>query len=278
MIRRPPHTPIASTARENLSRLLDALPYADDDRHPTRVVRAACLRRAKFLTDPFFETLFVPDLELLFDLYDEHAFRGLLSRALPAGSPGRPNLRVSSRMTRTAGKTLHRHVRISPFSDRCASSLEIAISAPLLAAEIDTENGTRVVGVLCHDRLAVLQRVFEHELIHALLFCLDSDVRCSRESFRSIAFGLFGHLESTHTLQLAPPAWKRPEARAAAPNVRPGDRVRFDFRGTVREGLVNRITRRATVLVEDPAGRRYSDGVRYLKYYIPLGMLTVIDA
>jgi hypothetical protein len=36
---------------------------------------------------------------------------------------------------------------------------------------------------------------------------------------------------------------------------------------------VNRVTKRATVLVEDARGVRYSDGRRYAKFYVPVGML-----
>jgi len=59
--------------------------------------------------------------------------------------------------------------------------------------------------------------------------------------------------------------------------VRPGDRVRFEFQGEHHEGVVNRITRRATVLVDDPGGAVYDDGFRYRKYYIPLALLERLD-
>jgi hypothetical protein len=39
---------------------------------------------------------------------------------------------------------------------------------------------------------------------------------------------------------------------------------------------VNRITRRATILVEDSRGERFSDGKRYLKYYVPIHQLRPI--
>ena len=37
---------------------------------------------------------------------------------------------------------------------------------------------------------------------------------------------------------------------------------------------MNRITKRATVLVEDPQGILYSDGKHYKAFYIPLPMLA----
>jgi hypothetical protein len=38
-------------------------------------------------------------------------------------------------------------------------------------------------------------------------------------------------------------------------------------------GRVNRITRRATVLVPAPTGELFSDGKRYLRFYVPLEQL-----
>ena len=55
--------------------------------------------------------------------------------------------------------------------------------------------------------------------------------------------------------------------------IRCGDSVTFKVDGTRRTGVVNRITKRATVLVKDPAGTEYTDGVRYAKFYVPLPML-----
>jgi hypothetical protein len=46
--------------------------------------------------------------------------------------------------------------------------------------------------------------------------------------------------------------------------------VTFLFEGRPLTGRVNRLTKRATVLVEDPEGERFSDGRRYRKYYVPI--------
>ena len=54
-------------------------------------------------------------------------------------------------------------------------------------------------------------------------------------------------------------------------------RTFFSFEGERLTGIVNRITRRATVLVPHPQGVRYSDGGHYRKYYIPLGQLEKLD-
>ncbi len=38
---------------------------------------------------------------------------------------------------------------------------------------------------------------------------------------------------------------------------------------------MNRITKRATVLVEDPDGMKFSDGLRYRTYYVPIACLDL---
>ena len=54
-----------------------------------------------------------------------------------------------------------------------------------------------------------------------------------------------------------------------------GARVTFRYQGGWLEGRVNRVTKRATVLVDDPTGERWSDGRRYARYYVPLGELRL---
>ena len=55
-------------------------------------------------------------------------------------------------------------------------------------------------------------------------------------------------------------------------------KVSFKIDGRALTGIVNRVTKRATVLVEDDEGRLYSDNKRYLKYYVPLSMLEVVSS
>jgi hypothetical protein len=62
--------------------------------------------------------------------------------------------------------------------------------------------------------------------------------------------------------------------RAANAGIRTGTHVGFLFEGKRLEGRVNRITTRATVLVEDAEGQPFSDGRRYKTYYVPLPLLT----
>ena len=57
-----------------------------------------------------------------------------------------------------------------------------------------------------------------------------------------------------------------------------GVKVSFTIDGRALTGVVNRVTKRATVLVEDDEGRLYSDSKKYLKYYVPLNMLEVVSS
>ncbi|WP_406696014.1 hypothetical protein V5E97_33960 [Singulisphaera sp. Ch08] len=66
-----------------------------------------------------------------------------------------------------------------------------------------------------------------------------------------------------------------PQERAAAVyQVRVGDRVSFEHEGLRHVGVINRITKRATVLVEDPKGRPYTNGRRYSTFYVPVPSLS----
>jgi hypothetical protein len=170
-------------------------------------------------------------------------------------------------MTQSAGKTAVRLRR-----DRRGSSpsrdYEIAVSTTLLFQTFqDEERPVLMSGIPCPDRLTALQRVVEHEMIHLIEFLLWRNSSCSAQRFQSISHRFFGHTEHQH--QLITPrerAWTKFGITA-------GSRVSFRVDGEHYEGIVNRITKRATVLVEDRDGVQYSDGRRYTKYYVPLTML-----
>jgi hypothetical protein len=171
-------------------------------------------------------------------------------------------------MTSAAGKTFQRRPRHrhSPAAD-----YEIAISTTLLYETFNEEvRPITVSGVSCADRLEALQRIFEHEMLHLVEMLVWDHSSCSADRFRSMSHRLFGHLQSTH--QLITPR----EIAHAKYGVRAGQRVKFMFEGRRYVGVVNRVTKRATVLVPDPTGEAYTDGKRYLKFYIPLPMLTPI--
>ena len=214
-----------------------------------------------------------PDLALLFDLYDGRFFAGGLHRLLDAAAS--PLLfRTSRRLTRTAGTTTRfPGRRPRPGAPPAPPRYEIAVSAPLMFQTFhDVQRPVRVNGLLCVDRVEALQRVFEHELIHLLEMLVWTKSSCSAPRFRGLAWNYFGHSATKHDLIT------QDERASNRFGVRRGDRVTFVFEGVRRAGMVNRITRRATVLVESAAGTVYTDGKRYEKFYIPLGQLEKAPA
>lgn len=233
-----------------------------------RIYRAI-LGRSEHVRSGNFEAIGISDLRLLFDLYDAEFFGGFLGAMLLEDGAGEIRLRLSSRMTSAAGKTFSRRVRkrVGGKSEE-RHEYEIAVSTFLLFQTFrHVDRVVTVAGVVCRDRLESLQRIFEHELLHLAEFLAMGRSSCSAEPFRRYSREIFGHRASVH--ELVTPH----EVAAMAHAIRPGDRVRFDHEGISRVGRVNRITKRATVLVEDPAGRPFSDGKTYLTFYVPMPML-----
>src|SRR5262249_28162468 len=111
------------------------------------------------------------------------------------------------------------------------------------------------------------QRIFEHELLHLVEMLVWAKSNCSADRYKGLAWNFFAHTETRHDL-----VTQHERARTKF-DVRVGDRVSFEYEGTRHIGVVNSITRGATVLVESDRGTSYSDGKKYLKYYIPLTML-----
>jgi hypothetical protein len=107
----------------------------------------------------------------------------------------------------------------------------------------------------------------EHEVLHLVEMLVWGHSSCAAANFKALALCTFAHMEVTHDL-----ATQRERAREKF-NLSVGDLVTFEFEGVRRTGRLNRITRRATVLVEYPKGAPYSDGKCYAKFYVPLPML-----
>ena len=144
---------------------------------------------------------------------------------------------------------------------------EIAIATSPLFDTFKVDSAAKVGGVICHNRLQALQRIMEHEMLHLAELLLFSDSNCNGNQFKNYARRHFGHTESNHRL-LTP----RDVARKKL-GISLGDTVIFKLGGRPLKGVVNRITKRATVLVVDPKGTKYSDGKRYSKFYVPLNLL-----
>jgi hypothetical protein len=257
----PPPTP------DDLAcRLVERAYDGDQVARKARAIYDAVLRRSGHIARGNFERIAPADLALLFELYDEHFYAGDLGRLLTAS--GVPlTFELSARLTRSAGLTK----RFAARGAAAAARYEISLSTTLLFQTFqDVERVVRVNGLVCGDRLEAAQRIFEHELTHLLEMLVWGRSNCDQSRFRALVRNYYGHPQTRHDL-----VTQHERARARF-DVRVGDRVAFEFDGARHVGVVNRITRRATVLVEGDAGEVYSDGKRYVKYYIPLPMLEKV--
>ena len=233
-------------------------------------IRAALLRDSPHIRQPNFERIAAEDLEHLFDLYDRQFFDGWLRQAVKARTPVPLTFRVSRTMTRAGGKTiLHRRRRPG---GEWRTEYEIAIASRMLFMTFGRiDRPVTVGGLPCADRLEALQRIVEHELVHLIELVVWGRSSCRAGRFKALAANLFGHAGTTHAL-----VTPREEA-AVRHGIAPGGRVEFEYEGRRLVGKVNRVHRRATVLVDAPNGRPYTDGGRYAKFYVPLAMLRPVE-
>ncbi len=222
------------------------------------------LDASSVMDSPNFTASNARDLQLMADLYDRAFFGGhCMALARHYGM----QFRWSKRMTSTGGKTV-RTVNADSKTGKQQVRYEIVLSATLLFQTFsDLQRPIRVTGLLCTNRLQAMQRIIEHELIHLVEMLVWDDSCCAAPRFQSIAGRLFGHSEHKHDLITQQ---ERAERKF---NIRVGSHVQFQHEGKLRVGTVNRITRRATILVADPRGQLYDDGRRYLKYYVPISHL-----
>lgn len=223
-----------------------------------QAIQQALLRHSRHLREADFNAIHPDDLQLLFRLYDEAFFDGECARALQ----GRKlNFRLSPRMTRAGGTT----ARLVSRAGTVSYEISIAISM-LFDGFATRDREVSVGGLPCPSRVDALQHIFEHELVHLIELLCWGRSDCSAGRFQEIANRFFRHRAHTHNLVTR-------SERARASGIGVGSRVRFTFENREVTGRVNRITKRATVLVEDPEGERFSDGLRYRRYYVPIAAL-----
>jgi hypothetical protein len=239
-------------------------------------IHAEVLQLSRSMDKPNFSRIDSDDLRRMTMLYDRDFFDSQLLTLI-----GRERLRFgfSSRMTRVAGKLVthytNRRKRIIPLRKPSPSDdrkFEMILSSTLLfQAFNDVDRPIVVTGLRCRDRLEAMQRVCEHELVHLLEMFIWNDSSCSASRFQSIAQRYFGHTEHRHDLIT------QSERAARNFDIRVGSVVRFAHDGAHLTGWVNRITRRATILVEDVRGERFNDGKRYARFYVPLEKLELVQ-
>lgn len=161
-----------------------------------REIRETTLRESQFVRTPNFEKIHDDDIARLFELYDDAFFDGWLRDAVARKSKSPLTFRLSPTMTRAGGKTIRTRSRLTG-----QSRYQIAIGSNLLFmsfGQIDRE--ITVTGLVCHDRLAALQRIMEHEMLHLGELLTWNTSSCSAARFRSMAKNIFGHTDTKHEL------------------------------------------------------------------------------
>ena len=255
--------------------LLFALLYsgAEVDARSTRIYDEI-LTQSPNLRVGNFTLIGTDDLERLFSAYDREFFRGRLAEMLHEDGAHPMSFRLSRRLVGAAGQTMRlvRPVRRNG-RDTTQVEYEITVSSTLLFHTFQNVDRKVMVGGLeCRDRLEALQRIFEHELLHLAEFLGWGRSNCKQANFHALSRRIFAHEGVYHKL-----VTPREEAGVTY-GIVPGDMVTFEHEGTRHVGRVNRITRRATVLVESPNGRPYSDGKHYLRFYVPLLLLRKTES
>lgn len=210
-----------------------------------------------------FESVSSADLGQLFHVTDELFFDGGISRFMESSFDRPLKFRLSTRMTTSGGTT----TMFTMGKSRRYTEFEIAIATTPLFGTYKIDSHAKVGGLVCRSRLEALQRIMEHEIVHLVELLGTDDSNCQGRQFKLWVKQIFGHVESNHQLMTPSDIARRQLG------IRCGDEVIFSADGANRRGIVNRITKRATVLVKDPTGTRYTDGECYSKYYVPLPML-----
>lgn len=261
--------PLSPDSPAKLGQLLYQAPERWRNRNDWQALIAReVLEQSSVMDGENFRKISRQDLERMAEAYDRYFFDGL---CLPVARSHGMSFRLSSRMSRAGGKTTRQTFRATR-NREAAVRYEIALSTSLLFQSFRKPGDkTRVCGLWCNHRLAAMQRIVEHELIHLceMLVWIHSD--CAASRFQTVAHRLFGHTEHRHELIT------QQERAARDFNIKLGKRVVFRLNNQNLVGIVNRITSRATVLVPDPKGTRYSDGTHYSKYYVPLDQLRPVD-
>ena len=220
-------------------------------------------RNSSDVTSGDFKSMTPKDLELLFHEYDRVFFNGLISMVMDYVAHAPVCFRLSHRMTSNGGKIIYKRIRSSFGKDPYI--FEIVIAIDILYQQFQSGHGTVIVnGVLCRDRLYALLSVLEHEIIHLLEISLWGKSSCKKSRFHKMAVSIFGHTEFVHRMVTLK------ERAAKEHGIKIGSEVTFRHRGQEYEGIVNRITKRVTVLVNDVQGKLYNDGNRYQKFLLPL--------
>jgi len=249
-----------------LHRCLAAANGTNNNHNSLRLsVRNGVIKQSSNIDSPFFSTIDSNDLRTLFTLYDKHYFQGGLGDTL---GDTELTFGLSRRMLRSAGMT-KRYTLQAHEPSRYKYRIQFSTALLFNSFNNDDHRTVELCGIPCNDRLSALQLTMEHEIIHLIELLLWEHSSCKQNRFQTLSKNLFGHTKNTH--QLITPA----EIAASQYDILPGRRVSFLHNGNTLSGMVNRVNKRATVLVPDSNGALFSDGERYRKFYVPVQLLEL---
>jgi len=228
----------------------------------TKTIYSNMLNNSENVCEGNFTQISVVDLKFLFDQYNKEFFSGLLEDLLDKEEKSELSFRISSRMTKSGGST-------SKIVKQDQIIYKISISSYLLFQSfLNIKRTIRINGIICKDRLEALQRIFEHEIIHLLELLLYGDSNCSSDRFNTLAKKFFLHTDNKHQLIT------QEETAYFKFGLEVGDKVSFEYNNKTYIGIINRITKRATVLVKDNENSKHANKEGLLKFYIPLSILN----
>ncbi|WP_321474006.1 hypothetical protein [uncultured Paludibaculum sp.] len=179
-------SPSPALARTLLAENVLLFLWSDDlIAHRMKQVREHVQSQSRHLHRDDFAVVHPRDLHLLFEAYDKYCFEGLCGGALEGHSL---SVRLSTRGGQAPGMTL-RHT-----SRNGEISYEISIDVdPLFGAQIENSRPITVCGVQCTSRFEVLQRLFEHELVHLIEILCWGGSDCAGARFHGITARNFRH-------------------------------------------------------------------------------------
>lgn len=208
------------------------------------------------------EVITEKDLKILFGLYGtiflEDYFKDYFKGSI--------KFSLSHQMTKSAGitKTPRDIAFISPEKQQ----FEIKISLDFLFDFYKSTREKSVGGIIANDPLDALMLVLEHEICHVIEFHIFKFSSCKKQQFKTIINNIFGHKESYHKLTT------NSELIYKDFGLKQNDKVSFDYEGKILKGIIYRINKRATVMVEDKKGTYKNQfGKSFSKFYVPINSL-----
>ncbi|QGU94881.1 hypothetical protein GOM49_06995 [Clostridium bovifaecis] len=239
--------------------------FENEVKNKRAFLRNEFIAKSKNISDGEIKKISIGDLQLLFNLYDKYFFKNYFKENFR----GKITFSLSKRMTRSAGKTIVPRINASLEEDKQKYEIRIGINFFFQYYELDREK--LVAGAKTEDPLHALFMVFEHELIHFIEFYVFGDSSCKNKRFKETAMSTFSHKDVSHSLPT------NREIIDKSLGIKIGDKVEFSYEGKIKNGIINRINKRATVMVLDKGGN-YIDkyGNKYSKYYVPLKGLNKI--